>query len=69
MAKIRSNLMAKKARTVGYAFFLFCGAFVSLAADTSRGSEEDDIREAVFRHQFDHNASGQEKSAHGYYLA
>ncbi len=32
-------------------------------------TQEEDIREAVFRHQFDHNASGQQKSAHAYCLA
>jgi hypothetical protein len=41
----------------------------SLAVDTDRTSQEDDIRETVFRHQFDHNASGQQKSAHAYCLA
>jgi hypothetical protein len=69
MAKICSTLMAYKARTVWCVLFLFCLAFVSLAADTSRLSQEDDIREAVFRHQFEHNASGQQKSAHDYFLA
>jgi hypothetical protein len=40
-----------------------------LAAATDRLSQEDDIREAVFRYQFEHNASGQQKSARAYYLA
>jgi hypothetical protein len=31
-------------------------------------SEEDQIREAVYRYQFEHNASGQGKSANAYYL-
>ena len=31
-------------------------------------NEEDDIREAVFRHQFEHNASGQKQNANAYYL-
>jgi hypothetical protein len=39
------------------------------AVDTDRTSQEDDIRETVFRHQFDHNASGQQKRAHAYCLA
>jgi hypothetical protein len=38
-----------------------------MAVDTDR--QEDDIREAVFRHQFDHNASGLQKNAHAYCLA
>jgi hypothetical protein len=44
-------------------------ASASLAVDNDRSSQEDDIRETVFRHQFDHNASGQQKSAHAYCLA
>jgi hypothetical protein len=44
-------------------------ASASLAVDTDHTSQEDDIREAVFRHQFDHNASGQKKSAHAYCLS
>jgi hypothetical protein len=48
---------------------LFALATVSLAADTTPLIEEDDIREAVFRYQFDHNASGLQKSAKGYFLA
>jgi hypothetical protein len=34
-----------------------------------RLSQEDDIREAVFRYQFDHNASGQQRNAQVYCLA
>jgi hypothetical protein len=41
----------------------------SFATDAGRQSHEDDVREAVFRHQFDHNASGLQKSAHAYCLA
>ncbi len=44
-------------------------AAVGFAANTDRALQEDDIREMVFRHQFDHNASGQQKTAHAYYLA
>lgn len=36
--------------------------------DTDRSSQEDDIREAVFRYQFDHNASGLQKRAHAFCL-
>lgn len=35
----------------------------------SRQSNEADIYEAVFRHQFDHNASGQQKNANVYCLS
>ncbi|HXJ90694.1 MAG TPA: hypothetical protein VMS18_28050 [Candidatus Binatia bacterium] len=41
----------------------------SFAADTGRSKEEDNIREAVFRHQFQHNASGQKQQAHAYCLS
>jgi hypothetical protein len=36
------------------------------ASDADQISEEDDIREAVFLYQFDHNASGLQKHAHAY---
>lgn len=39
------------------------------AVDAAHSEQEDDIREAVFRYQFDHNASGQQKRAQFYYLA
>jgi hypothetical protein len=42
--------------------------FTGLAVDIDHASQEDDIREAVFRHQFDHNASGLQKRAHAYCL-
>ena len=35
----------------------------------SKTEQEDDIREAVFRHQFGHNASAIRKKAKAYYLA
>jgi hypothetical protein len=37
-------------------------------ADKNRASQEDDIREAVFRWQFNHNASGQQWTASAYFL-
>jgi hypothetical protein len=54
-----------------FVFLLLLLGFTSFspAADANRLNQEDDIREAVFRHQFDHNASGQQKSAHAYCLA
>lgn len=42
---------------------------ISLAADAPRLSQEEDIREAVFRYQFDHNASALQKSAAAYCLS
>lgn len=36
--------------------------------DKQRAGQVDDIREAVFRWQFDHNASGQQKNAKVYFL-
>ena len=41
---------------------------VGLAADKVRQSQTDDIREAVFRWQFDHNAFGMQKKAQAYFL-
>ena len=40
-----------------------------MAAEEARQSQEDDIREAVFRWQFDHNVSGLQKKAQVYFLA
>jgi hypothetical protein len=45
--------------------FLIVGATL-FASDSDRIREEDDIREAVFLYQFDHNASGLQKHAHAY---
>ncbi len=46
-------------------------AFCSLgfAADKTRQSQEEDIYEAVFRWQFEHNVSGQQKTAQVYFVA
>jgi hypothetical protein len=41
---------------------------LGFAADSWRESQIDDIREAVFRWQFHHNASGQQKKAQVYFL-
>ena len=41
----------------------------SFAADKARSHQEDAIRETVFRHQFGHNASGQQERANSYFLA
>lgn len=37
--------------------------------ESSQLSAEDSIREAVFRHQFEHNASGQQQTAQIYFLS
>ena len=50
-------------------FLLFAFLSVGMGADNARQSQEDDIREAVFRWQFDHNVSGQQKKAKVYSLA
>jgi hypothetical protein len=52
-----------------YSLFLLAFASFVFAADKGRSRQEDDGREAVFRYQFDHNASGQQRSAHAYCLA
>lgn len=56
-------------RRVIYSLLLLTFASFVLAADNNHSSQEDDVREAVFRYQFDHNASGQQRSAHAYCLA
>lgn len=43
-------------------------ASVALADDQEREAQTDDIREAVFRWQFEHNASGLKKKAGAYFL-
>ncbi|HYN15530.1 MAG TPA: hypothetical protein VES66_07060, partial [Terriglobales bacterium] len=55
--------------SIVHLFLLFTLASVSLAADTAHLRQEEDIREAVFRYQFDHNASAQQKNANAYCLS
>ena len=50
-------------------FLCLAFASVSVGADQARQLQEDDIREAVFRWQFDHNVSGQQKRAKVYFLS
>jgi len=51
-------------------FLLFtCLATGCTPTGTARLHEEDDIREAIFRYQFEHNASGQQKRAAVYCLS
>ena len=40
-----------------------------IGADLARTAQEDEIREVVFRHQFDHNDSYQQKRAKVYFLS
>jgi hypothetical protein len=47
---------------------LFAFASLTLAGCDARKNQEDEIREAVFRWQFEHNASGQQQKAEAYYL-
>jgi len=49
-------------------FVLFVFASVGLSADDARKRQEDDVREAVFRWQFEHNASYQQRDAGVYFL-
>jgi hypothetical protein len=48
---------------------VFTSACSSPLSKADRLSQEDDIREAIFRHQFTHNASGQQKHARFYCLS
>ncbi|MFZ0952766.1 MAG: hypothetical protein WAN17_10905 [Candidatus Sulfotelmatobacter sp.] len=56
-------------RRVIYSLLLLALVSFVFAADNDHPDQEDDVREAVFRYQFDHNASGLQKSAHAYCLA
>jgi hypothetical protein len=52
-------------------FFLMAGCSMDesdLFNESSQVSVEDSIREAVFRHQFEHNASGQQQTAQIYFI-
>jgi hypothetical protein len=48
---------------------LVCLATGCMPTGAARLHQEDDIREAVFRYQFEHNASGQQKRAEVYCLS
>ncbi|HWC18061.1 MAG TPA: hypothetical protein VG498_13660 [Terriglobales bacterium] len=48
---------------------VFTSACSSPLSKADRLSQEDDIREAIFRYQFNHNASGQQKNASFYCLS
>ena len=55
-------------KTITSFFLLFVFALIGLSGDDARKNQEDDIREAVFRWQFDHNASEQQGYAKVYFL-
>src|SRR5579864_6549397 len=61
-------LIPRPTMGVSSLLFLLTIASSSPAVDTDRARQEDDIRESVFRYEFDHNASGQQKTAHLYCL-
>jgi hypothetical protein len=56
-------------KTIAQLFLLLAFTSLGFAADKTRAIQTDDIREAVFRWQFDHNASGQQTNAHAYFLS
>lgn len=56
-------------KLIAHIFLLFSFILPSVAADQTREGQTDDIREAVFRWQFDHNASGLQNKAQAYFLA
>jgi len=55
-------------KTIASFLLLFVFASVGLSADDARKIQEDDIREAVFRWQFEHNDSFQQEKAKVYFL-
>jgi hypothetical protein len=55
-------------KIIAHFVLLFAFASVCLAEDKIGKFQVDDIREAVFRYQFDHNDSGQQKSAKVYFI-
>jgi hypothetical protein len=66
---VSNDVMSRK-WAIGLLIPLFAGLwFLRTAPNPSRLQVEDDIREAVFRYQFQHNASGQQKQAGVYCLS
>ena len=53
----------------GHFLLLVALVGVSSSSDAARKSQEDDIRQAVFLYQFEHNASGGKNHAHDYFLS
>lgn len=55
-------------KCIAHLFLLFALTSLGVADNKARQGQDDDIREAVFRYQFDHTASGQQKTAKVYFL-
>jgi len=55
-------------KIIAYLFLLLTLISLGVAADKVRETQDDDVYEAVFRWQFDHNASAQQKNAKVYFL-
>ncbi len=56
-------------KSIIHLLLLFTFTALGMASDRTRQIQEDEIRETVFRYQFDHNASGQQKRAKAYFLS
>jgi hypothetical protein len=54
-------------RVIIQLLLLLC-PIVSIASDTVRKIQEDDIREAVFRYEFEHNGSALQRKAKVYFI-
>jgi len=69
---LRGSRFSSHSGIAGKTFLVAAVLFGSLAllfsADKAREAQADDIREAVFRWQFSHNGSAQQKEAGAYYL-
>ncbi len=56
-------------KTIAPLFLFFAFTSFGFAADKARESQSEEIREAVFRWQFDHNTSGHKTNAQVYFLS
>lgn len=56
-------------KTITLMLLLFTSVSSSFAADNARHAQNDNIREAVFRYQFDHARPSQKESAKVYFMA
>jgi hypothetical protein len=70
-APLRDNASGNSMKLCPWFWLALTGCFVSigLAAVAPHLRQEEDIRETVFRYQFDHNASALQKSATAYCLS
>ena len=65
-----SNTTVSRNWVIRLALLVFvCLSTASAQTDAARFHEEDNVREAVFRYQFEHNSSGQQKRAGVYCLS